>query len=918
MKLNPLGYPVVSDEIHGKLFGTVNRPSPPETQLDRAISHLEQYGVPIPVSFPDSLYDGPLPLPGLSKGTIEEHFEFIAEQQISSYKEAANDFAQKPLPPIPSAFDLQLNSGWTRYTPKPGGGFKAELVPFPQESAFTFDTETFVHGGSLPIIGTAVSSEAVYLWLADEFIDETLPEEKWVQGSLIPLGTDSFVIGHNISYDRVRVREGYSLDRQNPENFYFDTLSAHVGVAGLAAGQRFVYHLQKKDKSELTFEEQSALKHAGTWTDYGSFNSLVETYNHHVYKERSFFDENAHQMKDSDKKTRDLFVTAKSMADFAPVRAKLLDYALEDAYRTAELFQALWPKYLRATPSNVGLCGHYHLNGSIIPLDPRWEEWLDDVDRVYDEHNEEMSQICLKLVWETYEQWKSSKKPGNYVTSDPWLNQLDWEVKTQKGKYAGVPQWMRPFIKNPDEKISTKSRLSHLLLKLKWEGCPITYFKDKGWCYQDTAGVLTKIPHPKGTGENVGILLTKEFVDDMAVGRLSSDLPEAQRALDIANATSYWTSVRKRVRERIFMLAHNPYGDPVPVTLPEIIAHGTVTRRTVEPLMVTMCSTKAFRIGTELKSRVQAPPGWRIVGADFDGQEMQIAASYCDSFDSQILGGSPMGFNVLSGSKEHGTDPHSALAKKVGVDRDTAKIAGFAMLYGAGAKAITTYIRRKYPEKPDKAVKDLAVSMLKAKKGFKSDEDGIYKGGSDSGCYNFMERIAKNQKIPTLPCLGTRISEALYPERVGSQFATGRTNWTIQASGSEILATILTATHWLMREYKIPARFIISIHDEIHWMVPEKYAEIFAVLYQMAHIYTWARFHAALDMHDMPLSRAYFSSVAIDYRIRKSPDQPTVTISNPQGANEPFGEEYTMAQLYDRGAVKKLQTRYELIQKGLI
>ena len=71
--------------------------------------------------------------------------------------------------------------------------------------------------------------------------------------------------------------------------------------------------------------------------------------------------------------------------------------------------------------------------------------------------------------------------------------------------------------------------------------------------------------------------------------------------------------------------------------MPEIIAHGTVTRRTVESLMVTMCSTKKHRIGTELKTRVECPDGWKIVGADFDGQELQIASIYADSWEGGFI-----------------------------------------------------------------------------------------------------------------------------------------------------------------------------------------------------------------------------------------------------------------------------------------
>jgi DNA polymerase gamma 1 len=403
----------------------------------------------------------------------------------------------------------------------------------------------------------------------------------------------------------------------------------------------------------------------------------------------------------------------------------------------------------------------------------------------------------------------------------------------------------------------------------------------------------------------------------MENGRLSSDLPEAKRALDIANATSYWTSVRKRVHDRIFMGVENKYGDGWYMIMPEIIAHGTVTRRTVESLMVTMCSTKGHRIGTELKTRIQCPPGWKIVGADFDGQEISIASIYADAWEGGFIGASPMAHTVLSGSKEKGTDAHTKLAKAINTSRDVAKGVGFAMLYGAGVRTIANTIKKTYKERSVTELRQFGNQALAFKKGRKNPE-GFYEGGSDSGCYNYMEGVALRTKWPTLPCLGTKISTALRPAAVGNDFHTGRINWTIQSSGAEMLAVILTATQWLARRFKIPAQFIISIHDEIHWMVPERYAESFCVVFQMAHLYSWARFQAGAGMNDVPLSRAFFSSVSIDDRLRKSPNECTVTPSNPGGVNEPAGADYSMAEMAELGWVKKLTTRRDMIKKGMI
>lgn len=954
-------------------------------QKAKAENLLNQFGISVPVDYPENLYDGPLPLPQLKADNLRDHFEKIAEEQIGGYKRLADAYYECKLPQIPPTEEFIYQPGWTRYYQE-GDKWIKEQVPFPLEEAFTFDTETFVTGGSFPIIGTALSDKATYIWLASELIDPTLPQEEWDQTELIPIGEGRFVAGHNISYDRVRAREGYTLEKTKPENFYFDTLSAHIGVSGLASGQRWLYVLAAKDPDNLTEEEKRKLRYAPKWLEQGATNSLVQCYNFHVYEVRKYFgDETVRPLNQGDKKVRDIFVTATHMAQITAVIEKAVEYAVRDAYYTAELFQALWPKYLNSTPSLVALCGHYHLNGSVVPLEDNWHEWIEEAEKVYHEYSQEVTDLCKELLWKVYEDWKDSGMQESFFQNDPWLKQLDWEVKSDKGKYANVPNWVRPFIKDPEASIGVKSRLAHLLLKLEWEGQPLTWIEGFGWCFatkekpakggpSELVG-FKKVPHPKGTGENVGGLISKDFVQDMEVGRLSSQLPEAKRALEISSAVSYWTSVRKRVMDRITLKASNPHGKDPLVTLPEILCHGTVTRRTVESLFVTMCSTKPWRIGTELKTRVRAPEGWKIVGADYDGQELQIASIYSDCWEGGHVGCSPFGYNVLSGSKESGTDPHTALARAIlpelykglvwdqdfGVchqvevpegspslketrlpdgrsafnkggkwitpidgdkdkelkkARDLSKVVGFTVLYGGSSRAIQTYVRKIYPEKSEREVRDFALNALEKKKGVRVK--GSYEGGSDSGSFNYMEKIAMKMKVPTLPCLGTKISTAMRPAVVGTDFSTGRNNWTIQSSGAEILAITLTAIHWLSEEYKIPCRFILSIHDEIWFQTPEKYAEQFAVLFQIAHMYTWSLFHSAVKIPELPLSRAYFSSVAIDDRIRKSPKECTVSPSNPEGDKEPNGKEFSMMELSEIGAIDKLKTRFDAIQKGLI
>ena len=486
MRFTELGYPVVDEKIHNRIFG-IETPKPmSRLAKQKATDLLNQFEIATPVDYPEHLYDGPLPLPNLKGEELREHFENIAGKQVGRYRKLAQEFAIAPLPELPPKLNLVFEPGWHRYE-KVGKKWKVEKVPYPLEEAFTFDTETFVHAGAFPIIGTALSAKAVYVWLASELVDPTLPEDEWDQYELIPIGEGRFVAGHNISYDRVRAREAYSLERTIPENFYFDTLSAHIGVSGLASGQRWLYVLAGKNPEDLTPGEKRKLRYAPKWLDEGSTNSLVAAYNFHVYEVRKFFGEDVQPLGAGDKALREIFVKATHLSQIHAMLTEAVDYAIKDAYYTAELFQALWPKYLDATPSLVALCGHYHLNGSIVPLVPDWEDWIWNVERTFEKHNDEMTQICKDLVWSNYEEWREHyfAEPGMaeaWVAKDPWLSQLDWEVKAIKGKYAHIPNWVRPFIKDPDEKIGVKSRLAHLLLKLEWEGKPLSWVEGNGWC----------------------------------------------------------------------------------------------------------------------------------------------------------------------------------------------------------------------------------------------------------------------------------------------------------------------------------------------------------------------------------------------------------------------------------------------------
>lgn len=782
-------------------------------------------------------YTGEFPLPDLSTG-LDKHFEAMAQDLAGPALALLDDFARFELPPLDSLPDnIIWQEGWTCY---PWDGPPRGAAP--DEDVLVFDVETWVAQGEWPILAAAIGKHGVYVWLHPAIVSG-----KWEQ-KLIPIGTGRVVIGHNAGYDRIRVQDEYQFGRPN---LWVDTLSMHSTLYGIASGQRW-WHVKQRVHGETPYTPP--------WADAGAPNSLIDAYNYAVYRTESLLNPDVPYMTVEDKAIRGLFVNAKEVEEFMVCRHDLVKYAMRDVWFTTKLFQHLWFRFCAAFSSRVPVVGMMLLGTNFLPIKPDWQQWVEHVERVYAEYNDRAKQLLLQLA---------ERRAAEGSTGDAWDSQLDW-TPIPRGKLKGKPEWYKGVAK-----LSVKSRLAHILLKLEWEGQPIVYCHERGWCYQNAVGQLIKVPHKDGIEFNVGQLLTADFANYMEAGVLTSRQPEAKQILEIAVAVSYWTSVRSRVKQQLAI-----YVNDWQMIIPCLIPRGTISGRTVENLWNTVCSPKPNKIGSELKARIQAPPGWRFVHADFTGQEITIASIYADAFSNAPVGATPLSMMVLTGNKSAGTDPHSMLAKQVGISRSDAKTAAFSILYGGGVKRVASVLRNNPLLSEEQAI-SLAKELLRVKKGVKGP-DGLWRDGTDSDAFNFMTQIA-NSECPTLPLFGTKISTALRPDACYDDFITARMNWTIQASGAEILAGFYVAVEWLFKRYGVRGRFIWSLYDEMLSMVHADDAHLAAWCYQVAHLWVWALLRQRLGQHEMPASTAYFPDITIGSVYRKEANQSTVTPSNPDG-----------------------------------
>ncbi|KAF7294449.1 POLAc domain-containing protein [Mycena kentingensis (nom. inval.)] len=547
------------------------------------------------------------------------------------------------------------------------------------------------------------------------------------------------------------------------------------------------------------------------------------------------------------------------------------------------------------------------------------------------------------------------------IEQDPSFVQLDWMLvddgvaptrrrpkKTPPPKAAPVlwPKWYWELTKPKKDMppatldITIRNRLAPLLLKLSWRDWPLFHSREHGWIFRvpssasfstrstsltfydpadDSLAEATlrggylfyKLPHKDGEKANVGSPFGKTFVKYSKDGTLKSPGPEAMEALEMNAMCSYWISARDRILNQTVVwqdnaaerdLGFSDVGNRWGIILPQVITMGTVTRRAIEKTWLTASNAKPNRVGSELKAMVRAPPGYAIVGADVDSEELWISSAMGDAqFGSH--GATAIGWMTLEGTKAAGTDLHSKTASILGISRDQAKVFNYSRIYGAGMKhAVLLLLQNNAAMLPEEA-QQLATNLYASTKGKNTHRTDIFDrkfwfGGTESFLFNKLEEIAVSEK-PQTPALGCGVTYALskeyLPADFGSDYMPSRINWVVQSSGVDYLHLLICSMDYLIQKYNIQARYLISVHDELRYLVKEEDRYRTALALQIANVWTRSLFAYKLGMDDLPQGVAFFSAVDVDTVLRKEVDMPCVTPSQPTPI--PPGESMTIQSI---------------------
>jgi len=543
--------------------------------------------------------------------------------------------------------------------------------------------------------------------------------------------------------------------------------------------------------------------------------------------------------------------------------------------------------------------------------DPKSDPWLSQLnwDLMPREHSPEGKIIAPRKVTKV-KQPKPVKPPP--VIWPAWY----WDAtKPKKGMPPGTLE------------VTVRNRIAPILLRLSWSGYPLFYSREHGWTFRVPANadfktrwspvafydpadsalaeatlsegyLFYKLPHKDGDTANVGNPFGKSFLKYVQNGTLKSPGDEATEALDLSCYCSYWISARDRVRSQL-VIWQNPQrslGLPAPtdgrkkygIILPQVITMGAVTRRAIEKTWLTASNAKKNRVGSELKAMVRAPEGYAIVGADVDSEELWISSCMGDA-QFGFHGASAIGWMTLEGTKAAGTDLHSKTANILGISRDQAKVFNYSRIYGAGMRHAVLLLLQSNPNMLPEEAQKLAENLYASTKGKNTHRNDIFDrkfwfGGTESYLFNKLEEIATSSK-PQTPALGCGVTYGLskeyLPEGFGSDYMPSRINWVVQSSGVDYLHLLIVSINHLLAKYDIKARYLISVHDELRYLVVEEDKYRLALALQIANLWTRSLFAYKLGMDDLPQGVAFFSAVDIDTVLRKEVDMPCVTPSQP-------------------------------------
>lgn len=563
--------------------------------------------------------------------TIPEGFGTINEELNEAYTKYDNRWARfmelvdGELPVVPQSFNCP--SGWSVW-----GGSRWFLCEAPSAMTMIVDMETTNIGDDVwhPTCAVCTDGHDWYVWRAD-FADIYTT-------SVVPFEGHNTFVGYNVPYDRSFMSCEYLVEDQH--NRFIDLMSMWIATNGMSNQQRTTFSSFKDDDADEGYDMSRPM-----WAKLTGTNGLASAYEFYT-KLRL------------DKGVRDNIVDS-GVSWSQDNMPEVIKYCIADVVATHELAKHLVPAYVTHRPSKVNRYGAIALGSCWVPLSAeRFPSYYERVEAIYQSKKAKLNDMLMEACTKYLETSTCSSDNSH----------LDWsEAKT--GKNKGLPKWYRDVLAaHRKGSLSLSQRFAPTVLNMTWLGKPLLWDADaKGWHTAEHGA----IPHPTKRGQAVTSMFLKDFAHLYDTDAIGSSNDDTKAVVKEKASTINWVSSRKRVKG-----IHTESPEGIPVALPMMSVNGTITGRATDPIWMVLANPKANRIGTELKTMVEAFPGYKLVGADVDSQEAWLAGIHGDQ-DMGFCASTPFGAINAMGNSKTATDIHSLVAKSSSVTRDVAKVLNY-------------------------------------------------------------------------------------------------------------------------------------------------------------------------------------------------------------------------------------------------
>jgi hypothetical protein len=409
----------------------------------------------------------------------------------------------------------QAKSYWTNY--HNDGSISYGL---PKTDSLIFDTETFVTAGNYPIIGTAASNQGLHLWMHPSFFGAPY------ENMLIDYPEHSLMVAHSAAFDFAKISNRYKLD------------NGVKAICTMAMGKS-LYAVDSSKESLLRIPDgwSAQARVAAHLKKYCCALNLIDLYNFVC----------GESLSKETKKTRNIFVDATDFQEFIDNKDQLLAYAMNDVLLTLELFQNLYPKFIKAQGTNIVLNGLIESSDSLAPVQDEYDGWLNENQARYDQVGKKIYLLLLPYMIQLHDEMQQ------HLTSIDTLdcrraNPAGYRKKAPAPGYPIAYRWFKDFL-------STEAGYGcHWLayaLQLKYLGKSLARDVKNGWY---TEIDQQRVPKPDGSSDNLGFILVGSVIPYVECGDLTSELLPKEKLielLELLDSSTLWTGYSDRFKQLV-------------------------------------------------------------------------------------------------------------------------------------------------------------------------------------------------------------------------------------------------------------------------------------------------------------------------------------------------------------------------------